>query len=140
VLGSVRRRVQLGMQTDGAPPSCPGGVWRGGPHAWLPGAPGVRSLDSLSCDRTRIVVYGLRRPRGGGVWLDPQPTRIVLSSSPGRVRDQIQMYWVVSCTKCVNESGDFKNVMNSKLLHLFGFNTYEYSININEFGFPQLTQ
>jgi hypothetical protein len=40
---------------------------------------------------------------------------------------------------CISESGDFKNVMNSKLLHLFGFNTYEYSVNIKAFGFSQLT-
>jgi hypothetical protein len=44
-----------------------------------------------------------------------------------------------SYTECVNESGDFKNVMNSKLLHLFGFNTYEYSVNIKAFGSSQLT-
>jgi hypothetical protein len=30
--------------------------------------------------------------------------------------------------------------MNSKLLHLFGFNTYEYSVNIKAFGFSQLTE
>jgi hypothetical protein len=29
--------------------------------------------------------------------------------------------------ECVNESGEFENIMNSKLLHLFGVNTYEYS-------------
>jgi hypothetical protein len=44
------------------------------------------------------------------------------------------------CTECVNESGDFKNVMNSKLLHLFCFNTYEYSVNIKALGFSQLTR
>jgi hypothetical protein len=46
---------------------------------------------------------------------------------------------MAACTGCVNESGDFKNVMNSKLLHVFGFNTYEYSVNIKAFGFSQLT-
>jgi hypothetical protein len=40
-------------------------------------------------------------------------------------------------TGCVTELGDFKNVMNSKPLHLFGFNTYKYSVNIKPFGFPQ---
>jgi hypothetical protein len=42
-------------------------------------------------------------------------------------------------TGCISESGDFKNVMNSKLLHLFGVNTYEYSVNIKAFGFSKLT-
>jgi hypothetical protein len=41
-------------------------------------------------------------------------------------------------TECVNESGDFRNVMNSKLLHLFGFSTHEYSVNIKAFGFSLL--
>jgi hypothetical protein len=41
--------------------------------------------------------------------------------------------------RCFNESGDFKNIMNSKPLHLFGFNTYEYSVNIKAFGFSPLT-
>jgi hypothetical protein len=34
----------------------------------------------------------------------------------------------------VTKSGDFKNVMNSKLLHLFGFNTYGYSVDIKAFA------
>jgi hypothetical protein len=40
-------------------------------------------------------------------------------------------------TGCVTESGDFKNVMNNKLLHLFGFNTYKYSIDIKALRFSQ---
>jgi hypothetical protein len=40
-----------------------------------------------------------------------------------------------SHTGCFSESGDFKNVMNSKCFHLFSFNTYEHSVYINEFGF-----
>jgi hypothetical protein len=40
-------------------------------------------------------------------------------------------------TGCVNESGDFEKSLNSKLLHLFGFNTYEYSVNVEVFGFHQ---
>jgi hypothetical protein len=53
----------------------------------------------------------------------------------------MNMYTVVmlSCHHSDSESGDVKNVMNSKLLHLFGFNTYEYSVNIKAFGFSQLT-
>jgi hypothetical protein len=35
------------------------------------------------------------------------------------------------CTGCVSESGDFKNVMNSKCFHLFSFNTYEHNVYIN---------
>jgi hypothetical protein len=40
--------------------------------------------------------------------------------------------------RCVTESGDFKNVMNSKLLHLFGFNICKYSVNTAAFGFLNL--
>ena len=38
---------------------------------------------------------------------------------------------------CVSELGDFKNVMNSKCFHLFGFNTYEQNVYIKEFRFLQ---
>jgi hypothetical protein len=31
-------------------------------------------------------------------------------------------------TGCVSESGDFKNVMNSKCFHLFSFNAYEHNV------------
>jgi hypothetical protein len=41
--------------------------------------------------------------------------------------------WHCAYTGCISKSGDFKNVMNSKLLHLFRFNTYEYSVNIKAF-------
>jgi hypothetical protein len=40
-------------------------------------------------------------------------------------------------TGCVSESGDFKNVMNSKYFHLFCFNTYEHPVYINEFRYFQ---
>ena len=38
-------------------------------------------------------------------------------------------------TGCVSESGDFKNVMNSKCFHLFSFNTNEHNVYIKEFRF-----
>ena len=38
-------------------------------------------------------------------------------------------------TGCVSESGDFKNVMNSKRFHLFSFNTYKHNVYIKEFRF-----
>jgi hypothetical protein len=49
--------------------------------------------------------------------------------------------WTYCLYRCVNESGDFNNVMNSKLLHLSAFNTYEYSVNtyIKACRFSQLT-
>ena len=37
----------------------------------------------------------------------------------------------------VSESGDFKNVMNSKSFHLFSFNTYEHNVYVKEFTFFQ---
>jgi hypothetical protein len=40
-------------------------------------------------------------------------------------------------TWCVRESGDFKNVMNSKCCHLFSLNTYEHNVYIKEFRFFQ---
>jgi len=36
---------------------------------------------------------------------------------------------------CVSESGDFKNVMNSKCVQLFSFNTYEHNVYIKAFRF-----
>jgi hypothetical protein len=36
-----------------------------------------------------------------------------------------------------DESGDFKNVMNSKCFHLFSFNTYEHNVYVKEFRFFQ---
>ena len=36
---------------------------------------------------------------------------------------------------CVSESGDFKNVMNSKCFQLFSFNTYENNVYIKAFRF-----
>ena len=40
-------------------------------------------------------------------------------------------------TECVSETGDFRNVMNSKCFHLFSFNTYEHNVCIKEFRFFQ---
>jgi hypothetical protein len=38
-------------------------------------------------------------------------------------------------TGCVSESGDYKNVMNSKCFYLVSFNTYEHNVYIKEFHF-----
>jgi len=52
-------------------------------------------------------------------------------------------FWVQGYTQCgwntgcVSESGDFKNVKNSKCFHLFSFNTYEHNVYIKEFRFFQ---
>jgi hypothetical protein len=37
--------------------------------------------------------------------------------------------------RCVSESGDFKNVTNSKCFHLFSFNTYEHNVYTSIKGF-----
>jgi hypothetical protein len=44
-----------------------------------------------------------------------------------------QMYSLY--TGCVSESGDFKNVTNSKCFHLYSFTTYEHPVYINAFKF-----
>jgi len=41
----------------------------------------------------------------------------------------------ITCTRYVSESGDFKNVMNSKCFQLCSFNTYEHNVYIKAFRF-----
>jgi hypothetical protein len=48
------------------------------------------------------------------------------------VHHPVVPYTVCGYTGYVSESGDFKNVMESKCFHLFSFNTYEHNVYSKE--------
>jgi hypothetical protein len=49
--------------------------------------------------------------------------------APSELYDKTEGKYIArSNTGCVSESGDFKNVMNSKCFHLFSCNTYEHNV------------
>ena len=64
---------------------------------------------------------------------------MVLTLSTFAIQKQNECQMIIKyaslCTGCVSESGDFKNVLNSKCFHLFCFNTYEHNVYIKAFRF-----
>jgi hypothetical protein len=50
-------------------------------------------------------------------------------------RENVPVVIRLVATGCVSELDDFKNVMNSELFHLFGFNTYEYTVDMKSIWF-----